>query len=66
MRISRPATLSLRTVALLYLALILLLPLGVVLFRTFEHGIGIAWGWMTISPFEEKMARSLRSSPSLP
>jgi sulfate/thiosulfate transport system permease protein len=46
-RISRPATLSLRTVALLYLALILLLPLGVVLFRTFEHGIGIAWGWMT-------------------
>ena len=40
MRISRPATLSLRTVALLYLAVLLLLPLGVVFFRTFEHGFG--------------------------
>ena len=47
MRISRPATLSLRTVALLYLAVLLLLPLGVVFFRTFEHGFGVAWGWMT-------------------
>jgi sulfate transport system permease protein len=46
-RISRPATLSLRTVALLYLAVLLLLPLGVVFFRTFEHGFGVAWGWMT-------------------
>ena len=47
MRISRPATLSLRTVALLYLTVLLLLPLGVVFFRTFEHGFGVAWGWMT-------------------
>ncbi len=47
MRISRPATLSLRTIALLYLGVLLLLPLGVVLFRTFEHGFGVAWGWMT-------------------
>ncbi|HEY2160178.1 MAG TPA: sulfate ABC transporter permease subunit [Solirubrobacteraceae bacterium] len=47
MRISRPATLSLRTVALLYLGVLLLLPLGVVFFRTFEHGFGVAWGWMT-------------------
>ena len=47
MRISRPATLSLRAVALLYLALLLLLPLGVVFVRTFEHGIGTAWGWIT-------------------
>jgi sulfate transport system permease protein len=46
-RISRPATLSLRTVALLYLGVLLLLPLGVVFFRTFEHGFGVAWGWMT-------------------
>jgi sulfate transport system permease protein len=38
---------SLRTVALLYLAVLLLLPLGVVFFRTFEHGFGVAWGWMT-------------------
>ena len=47
MRISRRATLSLRAVALAYLALLLLLPVGVVFWRTFEHGIGAAWGWMT-------------------
>jgi len=46
-RISRRATLSLRAVAVLYLALLLLLPLGVVLGRTFEHGVGAAWGWIT-------------------
>lgn len=47
MRVSRPARLSLRMVALLYLAMLLLLPLGVVFIRTFEHGLGQAWGWMT-------------------
>ena len=47
MRISRRSTLSLRTIALLYLALLLLLPLGVVFVRTFEHGLSAAWGWMT-------------------
>jgi sulfate transport system permease protein len=47
MRISRPATLSLRTVGLLYLVGLLLLPIGVVLVRTFEHGLGTAWSWMT-------------------
>jgi sulfate transport system permease protein len=46
-RISRRAKLSLRAVALLYLALLLLLPLAVVFGRTFEHGFGQAWGWMT-------------------
>jgi sulfate transport system permease protein len=33
--------------ALLYLALLLLAPLVVVFFRTFEHGIGTAWSYMT-------------------
>jgi sulfate transport system permease protein len=47
LRISRPATLSLRTVALLYLVLLLLLPLGVIFGRTFEHGVGAAWNWIT-------------------
>lgn len=47
MRISRRATLLLRAVAVLYLGLLLLLPLGVVLGRTFEHGVGAAWGWVT-------------------
>jgi sulfate transport system permease protein len=39
--------LSLRTVALAYLALLLLLPLGLVFYRTFEHGAATAWTWMT-------------------
>jgi sulfate/thiosulfate transport system permease protein len=44
---SRRATLSLRAIALLYLLLLLLLPVGVVFAKTFEHGFGIAWGWIT-------------------
>ncbi len=47
MVISRRSTLSLRAVALLYLALLLLLPVAVVFFRTFEHGVGTAWSFMT-------------------
>jgi sulfate transport system permease protein len=47
LRISKPATLSLRAVVLVYLTLLLLLPLGVVFGRTFEHGLSAAWGWMT-------------------
>jgi sulfate transport system permease protein len=47
LRISRRATLSLRAIALLYLALLLLLPLAVVFGRTFEHGVSAAWGWMS-------------------
>jgi sulfate/thiosulfate transport system permease protein len=40
-------TLSLRAVALLYLTLLLLLPVAVVFWRTFEHGAGTAWSFMT-------------------
>jgi sulfate transport system permease protein len=47
LRISRQGTLSLRVVALAYLTLLLLLPVGVVFWRTFEHGFGVAWQWMT-------------------
>lgn len=47
MPISRRTKLSLRGIALLYLLLLLLLPVGVVFFKTFEHGFGVAWGWMT-------------------
>jgi sulfate transport system permease protein len=47
MRISRPATLSLRTVAVAYLVVLLLVPLGLVFYRTFEHGFAYAWSWMT-------------------
>jgi sulfate/thiosulfate transport system permease protein len=45
--VSRRATWSLRGVALLYLVLLLLLPVGVVFWRTFEHGLGTAWAFMT-------------------
>jgi sulfate transport system permease protein len=38
---------SLRTVAILYLGLMLVLPVGVVFGRTFEHGFATAWSWMT-------------------
>ena len=44
---SRGSRLSLRATALLYLTLLLLLPVAVVFIKTFEHGFGVAWGWMT-------------------
>ena len=48
MRVSRPTTLSLRGAALFYLtAVLLLLPVGLVFFRTFQHGFGVAWDWIT-------------------
>ena len=47
MLISRRAKLSLRTIALLYLVALLILPVVVVFLKTFEHGVGVAWGWMT-------------------
>jgi sulfate transport system permease protein len=37
----------LRAGALLYLLVLLILPVVVVFFKTFEHGFGVAWGWMT-------------------
>jgi sulfate transport system permease protein len=45
--VSRKTELSLRTVALTYLALLLVLPVGMVFYRTLEHGLGTAWGWIT-------------------
>jgi sulfate transport system permease protein len=47
LRISRRATLSLRSVALLYLLALLILPVVIIFFKTFEHGFGVAWAWMT-------------------
>jgi sulfate transport system permease protein len=47
MTVDRPARISLRVVALGYLALLLLVPVGVVLYRTFEHGIGAFWASIT-------------------
>jgi sulfate transport system permease protein len=47
MLVSRRARISLRVLALAYLALLLLVPLGVVFARTFEHGVGAAWASVT-------------------
>jgi sulfate transport system permease protein len=45
--ISRRTTWSLRLIVLAYLTALLLLPLGVIFFRTFEHGLAAAWSWVT-------------------
>ena len=47
MRTSRRSRLGLRALALGYLAALLLLPVGLVFWRAFEHGFGVAWAWMT-------------------
>jgi sulfate transport system permease protein len=47
MLVSRRSRLSLRSVALIYLALLLLLPLGLIFARTFEHGLGAFWSSIT-------------------
>jgi sulfate transport system permease protein len=41
------ARIGLRVVALLYLAVLLLIPVGVVLYRTFEHGVAGVWASIT-------------------
>jgi sulfate transport system permease protein len=40
---ARATRISLRVIALGYLALLLGVPVGVVLYRTFEHGVGAVW-----------------------
>jgi len=45
--VSRRTTLSLRLLALLYLTLLLLAPLVIVFWRTFEYGFATAWAFMT-------------------
>ncbi|HYP48653.1 MAG TPA: sulfate ABC transporter permease subunit [Thermoleophilaceae bacterium] len=47
MTVSRPWRLSLRVVALAYLALLLFIPVGLVFFRTFEPGVGAVWDSVT-------------------
>jgi sulfate/thiosulfate transport system permease protein len=47
MTVDRGWRLGLRTVALAYLALLLLVPVGLVFYRTFEHGVGAVWDSIT-------------------
>jgi sulfate transport system permease protein len=44
---SRTTRISLRVLALGYLALLLGIPVGLVLYRTFEHGVGAVWSSVT-------------------
>ena len=47
MSVDRRWRLGLRTIALGYLALLLLVPVGLVFYRTFEHGVGEVWDSVT-------------------
>src|SRR4051812_37016724 len=47
MVVDRRARIALRVLALAYLAALLLVPVGVVFYRTFEHGAGAVWASVT-------------------
>ena len=47
MVVDRRARIGLRVLALAYLAALLLVPVGVVFYRTFEHGLGFVWESVT-------------------
>ena len=47
MTVERPWRILIRTVGLGYLALLLLVPIGVVFYRTFENGAGAVWEAVT-------------------
>src|SRR5215217_5891145 len=47
MTVDRPWRIGLRSFALGYLALLLIVPIGLVFFRTFEHGVGAVWESIT-------------------
>jgi sulfate transport system permease protein len=47
MSVDRRVTLSLRTLVLGYLSVLLLVPVGLVLYRTFEHGVTPVWQSIT-------------------
>jgi sulfate transport system permease protein len=47
MTVDRPWRIGLRTIALGYLALLLIVPVGLIFFRTFEDGVGAVWDSIT-------------------
>lgn len=47
MRVSRRSQLSLRALALAYLLVLLIIPLAIIFYRTFEHGVGDVWSSIT-------------------
>lgn len=47
MIVSRWTRLSLRTIALAYLTVLLIVPVALIFWRSFEHGLGQFWEWIT-------------------
>jgi sulfate transport system permease protein len=47
MSVGRGPRIALRTIGLTYLALLLFIPVGLVFYRTFEHGVGEVWASIT-------------------
>src|SRR3954463_885667 len=47
MRVERRTRIGLRVVALLYLGALLAIPVGLIFYRTFEHGLGAVWDSIT-------------------
>ncbi|GAA3034771.1 sulfate ABC transporter permease subunit CysW [Gordonia defluvii] len=47
MKVSPFTRYALRTVALLYLFVLLVVPVGLIFWRSFEHGLGQFWEWIT-------------------
>src|SRR6266566_1912633 len=58
-RAARARTLGVRTIALGYLALLLLAPVGMIFYRTFEHGLTPVWRAVTASNFQHALWLSL-------
>ncbi|WP_022928571.1 sulfate ABC transporter permease subunit CysW [Patulibacter americanus] len=59
MKVERAPRIALRTVALAYLFVLLLVPVGLILFRTFENGIGAFWDQVTTPASISAMALTL-------
>ncbi|MCF8589475.1 sulfate ABC transporter permease subunit CysW [Gordonia sp. HY285] len=47
MIVSRWTRLGLRSIALIYLFVLLIVPVGLIFWRSFEHGFGQFWEWIT-------------------
>ncbi len=56
---SRLSRLSLRGAALAYLAALLLAPVGLIFYRTFEHGLGPVWDTISTHGFQHALLISL-------
>ena len=47
MKLARSITLTLRSIALVYLLVLVVVPIAAILYRSFERGLGTFWEWIT-------------------